>query len=57
MKLSAYTIAKNCSDITDVKDGMTEIREYLDRTKKPCNTAYIRLYKLSEKLKKLESKL
>lgn len=27
-KLSAYTIAKNCSDIDDVHNGLEELRDY-----------------------------
>jgi hypothetical protein len=55
MKLSFYTIAKHCSDITDIKDGIKEITEYLNKTSKPCKTAYIRLYKLNLKLNKLQN--
>lgn len=55
-KFSAYTIAKNCSDRTDILDGIKEIQEYFDRTpsNKRTNTSYIRFYKLNEKLKKYE---
>jgi hypothetical protein len=52
--LSAYTIAKNCSDVDDIKQGMDELRQYFATTKKPKDTAYIRFYKLGEKLKKME---
>lgn len=55
-KFSAYTIAKNCSDKTDVLDGIKEIQEYFNNTpiNKRTNTSYIRFYKLHEKLKKYE---
>ena len=50
MKLSAYTIAKNCSDLSDVNAGIDEMKQYFakcDReNKKPTNTAYIRFTKL-----------
>ena len=56
--LSPYTIAKNCSDKTDCQDGMDEIKEYLNYMKKlgrePAKSAYIRYYKLSQKIKTLK---
>ena len=52
--LSAYTIAKNCSDISDVNAGIEEMKEYFSRVTKPSDTAYIRFAKLNEKLKKLK---
>lgn len=61
MKLSKYTIAKNCSDLSDVRTGLNEIRKYLDDCydKKiiPKPTAYIRyneLFKKRDKLMKSE---
>ena len=54
--LSEYTIAKNCSDIYDINAGIEEINFYLNNVKKPKITAYIRLYKLASKKKKLEFK-
>lgn len=51
MKLSAYTIAKNCTDANDCKVGLAELNVYFDKTKTPKTSMYIRLYKLSEKLK------
>lgn len=57
MKLSAYTIASNCSDKSDCQAGIDELNEYFDKmrrmNKKPCDSAYIRLYKLNQKLNKL----
>jgi hypothetical protein len=53
-KLSAYTIAKNCSDISDINAGIKELDQYFATTKKPKDTAYIRYFKLNEKLKKLQ---
>lgn len=53
-KLSAYTIARNCTDANDLEAGIQEMREYFnacERTgKEPVKSAYIRLYKLKEKL-------
>ena len=53
MKLSAYTIAMNCTDISDCNIGIVELKEYLSKTKNPIITAYIRFYKLHEKINKL----
>lgn len=56
--LSAYTIAKNCSDKSDCQAGINEINTYLlkmeKQGKKPANSVYIRFYKLHEKMKKLK---
>ena len=56
-KLSAYTIARYCSDIADVVAGIDEVRERINernRTyKKSPHYFYLRLSKLKEKLKKL----
>jgi hypothetical protein len=53
MKLSSYTIAKNCTDKTDLNNGIEEIKEYFKKCskegKKPVQTAYLRLAKLIEK--------
>jgi hypothetical protein len=51
MKLSAYTIAKNCTDASDCIYGIDELKAYLNRAKKPNKTAYIRYFKLTEKIK------
>jgi hypothetical protein len=55
--LSIYTIARYCSDITDVTFGIDEIREKIIesyRTNKKCPSYfYIRLSRLEEKLTKL----
>jgi len=52
-KLSAYTIAKNCSDLSDVNAGMDELKDYFVACekvgKKPTATAYIRFSKLAIK--------
>lgn len=59
-KLSAYTIAKNCSDLSDVKAGMDELWDYFTACekigKKPTATAYIRFAKLRIKREKLNKK-
>lgn len=56
-KLSAYTIAKNCSDLSDVNAGMDELKNYFSAcvkaSKKPTTTAYIRFAKLGIKRDKL----
>lgn len=60
-KLSAYTIAKYCSDITDVEYGLEEMKEYFSacekERKKPTTTAYIRFSKLAIKRDKLKQKV
>jgi hypothetical protein len=53
-KLSAYTIAKNCSDIEDCQQGINELNEYFEKVKNPRDSTYIRYFKLYEKLKKLQ---
>ncbi len=53
MKLSPYTIAKNCTDLSDIKVGIDEVVNYLKVTKVPKRTAYLRLHKLEIKKKKL----
>lgn len=59
-KLSAYTIAKNCSDIDDINNGLEELREYFalcsKEGKKPTASSYTRLFKLKEKEGKFLSK-
>ena len=57
-ELSAYTIAKNCSDLSDVNAGMEELKDYFNACdkagKKPTTTSYIRFSKLSIKRDKLK---
>ncbi len=56
MKLSAYTIAKNCSDIADVTAGIEEVNAYLQKAheqKLPTSLAQMRLAKLVDKREKL----
>lgn len=52
--LSAYTIAKNCTDISDCQAGINELDQYFRSTKKPKDRAYVRYFKLNEKIKKLQ---
>lgn len=54
IKLSAYTMAKNCTDLSDVAVGMEELSKYINSTTKPCKSAYIRYHKLNEKRLKLK---
>lgn len=58
MKLSGYTIAKKCTDLNDIKEGIKEIMDYIleqeIKGKKIKKHAHIRLYKLYEKRKKWE---
>lgn len=58
MKLSAYTKASNCTDLADIKVGIEEIQNYIYQcetvNKKPIKSAYIRLWKLSEKEKQFK---
>lgn len=55
-KLSAYTIASNCTDSIDIKDGIDEINEAIQMCIKQNRTVpsyyYVRLEKLETKLKK-----
>lgn len=57
-ELSAYTIAKNCSDLSDVNAGMEELKDYFAACeksgKKPTTTAYIRFSKLAIKRDKFK---
>lgn len=57
-ELSAYTIAKNCTDLSDVNAGMEELKDYFTacekQGKKPTATAYIRFSKLVIKRDKLK---
>jgi hypothetical protein len=59
-QLSAYTIAKNCSDLSDVNAGIEELKMYFaacDRLgKKASDTSLIRFAKLGAKRDKLNSK-
>lgn len=59
-ELSAYTIAKNCSDLSDVNAGIDELKDYFTACekvgKKPIATAYIRFAKLGIKRDKLNKK-
>ena len=53
-KLSAYTIASNCTDSIDIKDGIDEINEAIQMCIKRNRTVpsyyYVRLEKLETKL-------
>ncbi len=59
-QLSAYTIAKNCTDLSDVNAGIDELKDYFTACekagKKPTPTAYIRFSKLGIKRDKLNKK-
>jgi hypothetical protein len=53
-KLSPYTHAKYCADITDCRDGVSEINEAI-RYRENRNVPYyywVRLGKLKDKIKK-----
>jgi hypothetical protein len=54
--LSAYTIAKNCSDLTDVNAGIEEMNQYFATEKNPKPSAYVRFSKLKDKKQQLEGK-
>ena len=58
-KLSAYTIAANCTDISDIQSGIDEINEVIQhrfkQNKKVPSYFYIRLKKLETKLKKKQA--
>lgn len=59
VQLSAYTIADNCTDITDLQDGIDEIlaaiQVYKGKERKVPSFFYHRLLKLENKLKKKQS--
>ena len=59
-KLSPYTIASNCTDLTDIRDGINEIQEEMKRLvsegKNVPSFFYSRLSKLQTKRKKFEQK-
>ena len=52
-KLSQYTLAKNCTDLSDVNVGINELKEYFSACEKtgtnPTSTAYARFAKLNIK--------
>ena len=51
--LSAYTIASNCVDLSDIEQGLKELKEFRDLTYKANadlpETYYIRLMRLDQK--------
>lgn len=59
-KLSPYSIASNCTDLTDIRDGINEIHEEMKRLvsegKNVPSFFYSRLSKLQAKRKKFEQK-
>lgn len=59
-KLSPYTIASNCTDLTDIRDGINEIQDEMKRLvsegKNVPSFFYSRLSKLQTKRKKFEQK-
>lgn len=59
MKLSAYTEAKNCTDITDLKGGIEDIENAIaickSQNKKIPSYFYVRLSKLERKLIKFQN--
>ncbi|MEO4970681.1 hypothetical protein ABHZ54_17410 [Bacteroides uniformis] len=59
-KLSAYTVASNCTDLTDIRDGIAEIHEAMKtcvESGKHIPSFYVsRLAKLETKKKKLEKR-
>lgn len=59
-KLSPYTIASNCTDLTDIRDGINEIQDEMKRLvsqgKDVPSFFYSRLSKLQSKRKKYEQK-
>ena len=59
-KLSAYTVASNCTDLMDIRDGIAEIHEAMKariESGKHIPAFYVsRLVKLETKKKKLEKR-
>ena len=60
IKLSPYTIASNCTDLTDIRDCINEIQDEMKRLvsegKNVPSFFYSRLSKLQAKRKKIEQK-
>ena len=60
VRLSPYTIASNCTDLTDICDGINEIQDEMKRLvsegKNVPSFFYSRLAKLHTKRKKFEQK-
>ena len=60
VRLSPYTIASNCTDFTDICDGINEIQDEMKRLvsegKNVPSFFYSRLSKLQTKRKKIEQK-
>lgn len=58
--ISPYTIASNCTDLTDIRDGINEIQDEMKRLvsegKNVPSFFYSRLSKLQDKRKKLNRK-
>lgn len=58
-QLSNYTIATNCTDITDLKDAIKEIQDavqlYTQQGRKAPSFFFVRLHKLEDKLKKKQA--
>lgn len=59
-ELSPYTIASNCTDLNDIRDGINEIQDEIKRLvsegKNVPSFFYSRLSKLQTKSKKYEQK-
>ena len=59
-KLSHYTIASNCTDLTDIRDGINEIQDEMKRLvsegKDIPSFFYSRILKLQSKRKKCKQK-
>jgi hypothetical protein len=55
--LSAYTIAKNCSDVSDINFGLNELKEFIKQNNHvSCKLAYNKIIALENKLNKLTTK-
>ena len=56
-KLSPYTIASNCTDLTDIRDGINEIQDenerFVSEGKNVPSFFYSRLSKLQNKEEKI----
>lgn len=52
-QLSVYTIAANCTDLSDIACGIDEMKAYFSKVAKPTATALVRFAKLHAKLEKL----
>jgi hypothetical protein len=52
--LSAYTIADNCTDASDLSYGLAELKEFVRNRKGSCALAYKRMNAIMKKLESIK---